>query len=71
MKGLMNNGMTTGEEEYYFKKGYVYGRTELDDGIDRIIQFIKDNSFEHKIEYNSFEAIGSSIIISLLEQLKI
>ena len=28
-KGLMNNGLTTSEEEYYFTKGYQQGRADM------------------------------------------
>lgn len=45
-------------------------RKDAIDGINKIIQFIKDNSFNHKLEYDSFKAIGSSVMIELLEQLK-
>lgn len=45
-------------------------RAETIDEVDRIIQFVKDNSFNHRLEYDSFKAIGSSVIIDLLEQLK-
>lgn len=45
-------------------------RADAIDGINKIIQFIKDNSFNHKLECDSFKAIGSSVVIELLEQLK-
>lgn len=49
---------------------YEQGRAELIDGIDKIIQFIKDNSLDYKLEYDSFKVVGSSVVICLLEGLK-
>lgn len=45
-------------------------RADAIEEVDRIIQFVKDNSFDHRLEYDSFKAIGSSVIIDLLKQLK-
>lgn len=45
-------------------------RAKVIDEVDAIIDFIRNNSFDHSLEFDSFKAIGSSVIISLLEQLK-
>ena len=60
MKGLMNNGMTTSEEEYYFNKGYVKGRA---DAIDECISLARaEIDFESQAEQKRF--------VEFMEQLK-
>ena len=49
---------------------YQQGRADAICGVDRIIQFIKDNSFDNHSFDDSFKVIGSRVIIDLLEQLK-
>ena len=71
---MVNDGtviaMTTEEFAEAEKIIRVDERAKMIDEVDTIIDFIKNNSFDHNLEFDSLKVIGSSVVISLLEQLK-
>ena len=68
-KMVSSNGYQQGYSDG-FANGYNQDRKDAIDKINSLIRFIEDNSFDHKLECDSFKAIESSLVIGLLEKLK-